>query len=427
MSDIRKVWYLHKFRKQAWLNKKMLLEIQEKKLRMLINHAYENVEFYHRRFDSVGLKPGDIKQVKDLRKLPITSKEDIQKNYPMKIVARNMDLNKCTKYSTSGSTGTPVEVVVDPKGSDHRAAVFGRPFFECGLGLRDRMMLVGDPKRFQRGTHWYQKVGFLKRRYFPATEPVELQLPEIVKYKPDSIFAYSSYLFLLARAVKKLDIGVLSPKLIFATADVLEEKQRQFIESVLGGEVFDLYGCVETERLAWECEKHSGYHMDIDNDVIEFTKDGEVVSAGEKGEITVTCLFNYAMPLIRYQLGDIAVQLDDECSCGRGLPLMGRILGRQDDFVVRPDGRLIISPIFVYIMREIPGVAQFRIVQESIGKIAVSIVKSDRFSNETLEKVVDGIGRVVGRDVSVNVSVVNEIERERSGKIRAVVSQASNS
>lgn len=422
MSDIRKLWYLLKLRRNARLKTKQLFEIQEKKLKMLLRHAYDNVEYYHSKFNSVGLKPDDIRNAEDLRKLPITTKEDIRKNFPMKITARNINLYKCARYSTSGSTGMPLEVVVDPVGNDYRAAVFGRPFFECGLRIRDKMMLVGDARRFPKELTWFQKFGFLNRRYFSAAEPVKLHLPRILEYKPNAIYAYSSYLFILAEAFQKLGTKHLFPRLIFATAEVINEQQRQFIESTLGTKVFDLYGCVETERLGWECEEHSGYHMDIDSDVIEFIKHDEAVSPGEKGKIIVTCLFNYAMPLIRYEIGDIGIPLNEKCNCGRGLPLMGKILGRQNDLIVCPDGRLIISPIFMNIMREIPGIAQFRIVQDNMHSLAVSIVKSTKFSNETLERVVDEIRNVVGKDIAINVSVVAEIEKERSGKIRAVVS-----
>lgn len=422
MSEFRKLWYLYKLRRNAWLRTEQLLKIQEKKLRMLLKHAYENVEYYHKKFDSVGLKPDDIRKLEDLRKLPITTKEEVRRNFPEGITARNIDSDKCKSYITSGSTGMPLTVVVDPKGDDYRSALFGRPFFECGLGSRDKMMLVGDARRFPKNLKWFQKLGFLPRKYFSAAEPVEKNLPEILDYKPEAIYAFSTYLFLLTKAFQKVGIEDFSPRLVFATGEVLSAQARKLMESTLGSKIFDIYGCVETDRLAWECEEHMGYHMDVDSTIIEFIKDDEAVSPEEEGEVIITCLYNYAMPLIRYEVGDIGVPSSEECPCGRGLPLIKKILGRQDDLIICPDGRAVTYPVFIYIMKIIPGIAQFRIVQESRTKLTISIVKNEKFSNETLENVAEEVRKVIGEDMSLSLSVVEKIEKEKSGKIRAIIS-----
>lgn len=423
MSDLRKLWYIRRLRRNAWLKTEQLLRIQEKKLRMLLKHAYENVEYYHRKFGSVRLKPSDIRKVEDLGRLPVTTKEEVRKNFPEKITARNIDLNKCTSYSTSGSTGMPLTVVVDPKGNDYRASLFGRPFFECGLGFRDKMVFVGDRRHFPKKKEWFQKLGFLERKYLSAAEPVEKHLPEILDYKPEAIYAYPSYLFLLANAIQKLGIKGFSPKLVFSTAEVLSSQARKLIESLFDTKVFDLYGCVETERLAWECEEHVGYHMDIDSAVIEFVKDDEAVSPLEQGKMIITCLYNYAMPLIRYDIGDIGTPSDEECPCDRGLPLMKEILGRQDDFIILPNEIILTPRFFSHIVRSIPGIKQYKVIQESKSKLTMLIVKDEKFSNRTLENIATEVRKVVGKDMVIKLSVVKEIEREKSGKLRAVVSR----
>lgn len=426
MSSLRQIYYLYNLRRNVWKKKSELLAIQERKLRSIVKHAYENVEYYHRKFDSLGIKPEDIKNVNDLRKLPITTKEDLRQNFPDNIIARNHDINNCTEYKTSGSTGIPLRIVVDPRGNDYRAGLFGRPFFEDGLGSRDTMMFVGDARTFPTTLRWYQKLGFLRRIYFSAAEPVENHIPLLLEKNPQVLYVYSSYLYLLAHALQREGIDTFQPKVIFSTAEVLGSKERELISSVLGTRPFDLYGCVETERLAWECNEHVGYHMDIDSQVLEFVDGDDVVAKDEEGNIVVTCLYNYAMPLIRYYIGDIGVAIEDECPCGRGLPLMKSILGRENDMILRPDGRRVISPVFINIMRAIPGIFQYRIFQEDLKHLKISIVKDNKFTADSLNNIHTDVRHIVGEDMEIELSIVDEIKKEESGKIRAISSNVSN-
>ena len=427
MSDLRKFWLLFQLRRNAWRKTEDLMKIQEKKLRAIVKHAYENVEFYHKKFDSMGIKPDDVQSVKDLKKLPMVTKQEIQDGYPAEIVAKGFNIEKLEKYTTSGSTGMPLTVVLDGEAEDFRAAVFGRPFFECGLGLRDKMMFVGDVRHFPSNTTWYQKMGFLKRAYLSASVPVENDLPLIARHKPDAVYGYSSYILLLAHAVKKLGIREVMPDLVFGTAEIMTKETRDAVKSVFNTEIFDLYGCVETERLAWECREHVGYHMDIDSTVIEFVKDGEEVAPGESGQIVLTCLYNKAMPLIRYAVGDVGTPTEEKCPCGRGLPLMKNIVGRTDDLVLRSDGRIVVPENFANIMRNIPGIAQFRVIQENENLIAVQLVKGKNFSEATVQRVIEDVKEVVGNDVTVEPRIVDEIEKDQSGKIRAVISKVHSS
>jgi len=423
MSGFRKLLYLRELRKNARLKGEQLAKIQEKKLRMIIKHSYENVEYYHRKMDSLSLKPEDIKNASDLKKLPPVSKEEVRKNSAEGMIARNINVAKCKKYSTSGSTGIPLTVLVDPEANDYRAALFGRAFLECGLRLMDRMMMVGDARHFHaKERYWFQKLGILRRKYFSAADSVEQQLPGIIHYNPDAIFAYSSYLFLLAKAIQREAIKGFHPRLVFSTAEVLGDEERTFINSVFGTETFDLYGCVETERLAWECEEHDQYHMDIDSAVIEFVKENEDVSPGEEGKMLVTCLYNHAMPLIRYDLGDIGIPSNETCPCGRGLPLMKRILGRKDDFIICPNGNTVYSIPIRHAIRSVPGIAQYRVVQQTERKLNVFIVQEDEISDVAVERMIDELRKVVGEEMTILPVFVDKIEKETSGKIRAVLS-----
>ncbi len=425
MSDFRKIYLLAKLRRNAWLTKRELLKIQEKKLRAIVKHAYDNVEFYHRKFDAIGVKPSDIKTVKDLKKLPIITKKEIQYAYPDKVIAKGFDVKNLKKYTTSGSTGIPLTVALDKDAEDYRAVLFGRPFFECGLRIRDKMVTIVDERHVKRDKKWYQKLGLLNRLYVSASQSVDKQFPLIAEYNPGAIFGYSSWLYLMAKIMIKQGSEQLSPRLIFSTAEILTQEYRKCIESVFGVNVFDFYGCAEMERVAWECGEHMGYHLEVDSVVTEFIKDNEEVSSGERGGIILTCLYNYAMPLIRYNIEDFAVPSDEECICGRGLPLMNKIEGRADDMIITPDGRILVPENFAQLMRTIPGIEQYKVIQEKKEEIIVQLVKMKGFSAKNLEMVVKEIKRILGNTVQVKVSIVPKIDRDASGKLRAVVSKVS--
>ena len=179
---------------------------------------------------------------------------------------------------------------------------------------------------------------------------------------------------LLAEAVKKNYIQDINPKVVFGTSELLDPETRKYINSVFDVEMIDHFGCVELNRTAWECSEHAGYHIDVDAVIMEFIENGENVSSGERGEIVYTGLYNYAMPLIRYRIGDIGIPSDESCPCGRGLPLMKLIEGRSDSFMQVPDGRIFSPIIWTLIIRKIPGVGQLKAIQEKIDLIRILVV-----------------------------------------------------
>jgi len=210
---------------------------------------------------------------------------------------------------------------------------------------------------------------------------------------------------------------------VFSSAEILTHEQRRCVESGFEVDVLDFYGCVEVERVAWECRERVGYHMDVDSIVTEFVKDNEEVSPGERGNLILTCLYNYAMPLIRYNVEDVAVPSNEKCTCGRRLPLMKNIEGRADDMVTAPSGKIFVPENFAQMMRIVPGIGQYKVIQQKKNEITVQIVKGTGFSQNTVRMVRQEMKRILGSDVHVKPFIVSEIERDNSGKLRAVVSK----
>lgn len=411
-------------RRNQWLKYSEIQKIQRKRLRAIIKYAYHNIEFYHEKFKAVGVKPDDIRTINDLLKLPITTKSEIREGFRRgNIFRKGLDLSKCKLAKTSGSSGDPMTVVYDGKAEDFQKAVAVRSYMEAGGRFRDKWVMITSPQRAAAKKRWFQRFGLLSPMFLSLFDSVDTHVSILRKIKPDVIQGYSSTLWLIAKAIHEKGVNDIEPRVIVGTAEVLSDKARRFINSSFDLEMFDQFGGVEVGRSAWECEEHNGYHMDVDALAMEFVKNNEHVAPGERGRLLYTSLYNYAMPLIRYDVGDICVPTDELCPCGRGLPLMKHIEGRVDDFVMTPNGRIFSPIIWTIIMRAIPGIAKYKIVQKTKRDFIVQLVKDSEFSSATIRQVNEGITKVLRDDVAIKIELMNEISKDKSGKLRAVISK----
>lgn len=417
--------YLGRLRRNLRLKSSELRCLQLKMFRALIRHAYENVSLYHRKFRDAGVKPDDIKSFDDLCKIPTTTKFEVQACNPRDVVAGGVDLGSLTKRTTSGSTGIPLTVFVDGRVADFYYAVSMRAMFEDGLRVRDRMAVIADPRSFPKKKTFFQYLGIEKRKYISIFDPAERQMAELSGFKPDVVKGYASSLFILAEKFENAASEV-NPRLVFSGAEVLDATSRQVINSAFGGELFDFYACSELDSLAWECKAHNGYHINADSVLMEFLDgDGEAVAFGERGRVVCTGLFNYVMPLIRYELGDVAVPINDECACGITLPLLKCVEGRVDDFLLATDGRVISPTVFFpYPFEDVDWIRQFRVIQESRNRLVIQVTAKRAVADP--EKILGDaelkIHRLFGEDMDVKFEFVKETPRDPSGKLRKVIS-----
>ncbi len=419
----RSLLYLHQLRRNLQLPTSELQEIQQKKLRAMIKHAYENVHFYHLKFDEADVKPNDIKSVADLRKLPIVTKQEIQSAEFGDIVAKNIDLCKCTKRSTSGSTGIPLTLFFDQDAEDYENAVWARAFSENGLKFYEKMAVITDPRGFPE-SRFFQRFGLMHRRYVSIFDSAEKQFEILQNYRPEAIKGYPSSLFILADAYKN-DSRCLKPRLVFTSAELLDQMTRSYLNSVFGTSLLDNYGCNEFGLLAWECQAHEGYHINIDRAVVEFIADGEPVQDSEQGDIVCTSLVNKAMPLIRYRTDDVGTPINEKCSCGKSLPIMKIMQGRKDDFIVATDGRMFSPTVFFpYPFENLNGIIQFKVVQAKRNEINIEIAVNKNFVDNQIvfEKARAAIQRVFGEDMQVHFQICDIIQRNPNGKLRKVIS-----
>ena len=420
----------HVLRRNAWLKRSELERIQQKKLRAIIKHAYNNVPFYHKLFDSVGVKPDDIKTVDDLSKIPIITKSQIQ-HAGDEIIAKGMNINKCVELKTSGSTGVPLKIIRCGKELSVKGGTYIRTYKENGQRNKDIVFNLTGPDNIPKNakSRYYnlaaRSVGIPKTIYVSVFEDIEDQVSILKETKPDVILGYPMSIKLLAMAVQDNGIEI-NPRLIFTASELLDTESRELISSVFGVNPIDFYATTETDVTSWECGEHAGYHMNIDTNAIEFIKDNERVAFGEKGEIILTNLYSYAMPFIRYKIGDVGIPSEEQCPCGRDLPLMDMIEGRADDFLVLPSGK-IISPRNINLLEYAHGITSYRIIQEKRNLITVQLVKAKDFSQNTITEVKELIKKgLLGEGINIEVEIVDKIPRDPSGKIHAVISKVQH-
>lgn len=425
------LYHLWQLRKNQWKDPKELRKIQLKRLKELIKYAYYYVPYYHKLFAVANIKPDDIKDLKDVKKIPITSKRDVQKNFA-DMVARGVDTSKLPFSVTSGSTGTPLKVFSDYTMKRWVAAVTNYNLFERGVRLSDNFVTVWGrgAESIQWGKKYVRLWGGISRTVVPLFPPAKLV--KILRFiKPDVLDTYPSVLCTLAN----YGASGIRPRIIFTGGEVVTQESRHIAKKTFGVEPFETYGSVEFGDLAFECNEHCGLHIITDSVFMEFVDEiGEHVSSGEQGEIVVTGLWNYAMPLIRYRIGDLGIPTDEKCPCGRSWPLIRSIQGRINDYLVLQDGRRISylyiqRAVFHKVLREnIFAITQYQIVQERIDRIILKIVKGKEFNLEILERIKDCLENEfakLGQKIEVFTEIVDEIPTGRTGKRRILISKVA--
>jgi len=236
------------------------------------------------------------------------------------------------------------------------------------------------------------------------------------------ISTFPSIFKVLMGRIKREGGSGIHPRLIFSSAELLDEPTRRQIEEAFQAPVFNFYGMEEGGLIAWECPAHEGFHLNIDTFAVEFVQNGKSVRPGERGRIIITGLCSYAMPLIRYDTEDVGILGTKRCLCGRGLPLLDNLEGRFDDILSLPDGRAFPPSGLTTIMRELKGIRQYRVIQEKINRLVVDLVLRESHPSDIAQQVERDIKECFTEAVDVEIRIVKEIPFEGSGKFRSAIS-----
>jgi len=425
--------YLKDMKKTQWLKMSQLQDFQEEKLRKLINQAYYHVPFYREYFLKNNLTPDDVRTIDDLRKLPIIDKKIVTQNLYSGLIADNCDKKKMQRVTTSGSTGEPFVVYASKLQLEMRWAATRRSLEWMGYRFGDKQLRLWHKYLGMRGIESLKEIleaFFARRKFIPAyemsAENLEKFIKRMEKFRPAILDGYAESYNLIASYFRNRSYNGPSPKGIMSSAQTLPEESRRIIEEKFHCRVFDKYGSREfAGGIAYECEHHQGYHVVAECNIIEIIKDGRPAMPGEIGEVVITELNNYDLPLIRYKLGDLAMQLDNSqpCLCGRGLPRIGTIQGRAQATIVGTSRQFIPGTFFARLFADHSyAVKQFQVVQNKFGEVDLNIVKANLFTDEVLAMILKTMKKFMGEDLVIHVNFVDQIALGRTGKMQHSVS-----
>ena len=427
----RALWYLYGLIKRAYWPPDKLEDYRNKKLRRIVHYAYDHVSFYHDKFEEQGVKPSDIRTAADLSKLFILRKDDVRNNLN-RMISSEYDMAHLRRFNTSGSTGKPLNFYISKKEDEYRKAKHLRANISVGQKPRDKWVVISSQVHVIEAKGLQKMMGIYTPTPVVVFNDIQTQISTLEKLKPDILGGYSSSILLIAKEMEKRGSLSFRPRFIIGGAEYIGDSSRRFIEEAFGVPLYDQYAADEMERIAWQCKEKNGYHIDADSIIVQFVdKSGEEVAPGERGEVVCTSLFNYAMPFIRYVIGDVAVSSDEQCSCGRTLPLMKLFEGRTDSFIMLSDGRAL-SPMAwdaaMDIFKLQDSIDQYRIVQRKAGLIEFLVkLTSDNTDKETLKReLLMHFRKTLKIDpdqADIEVEFVDNIPLDKTGKLRKVVSE----
>ena len=387
-----------------WLALPELRELQWRRLKAALDHACAHAPLYRERFRALGATPADIRSLEDFARLPVTSREELRDPKGLLVV----DQAGVRVSMTSGSTGRRTSSYFDERGwvlAKHMLKLRAR--IACGVRASDRVALLQegapDPPRFSR---WSRVAAFTVHR------PVDEILPALIRFAPTVLYGFPGHLAQLARAATP---GALPVRRIFTSGELLDPTTRRVIEHGLGAPLFDVYGCSEVKEIAWQCPERGGYHLNADWIHVE------VDPPGTAGRLLITPLYNRAMPLLRYDVGDTGEVVTGPCPCGRGLPLIRPTLGRSVDYLRLPDGRRLAPYDLTCAVEAIDGMRQYQFVQIERDLLELRLVPAQNFSPASEQALRTALAPVLD-GVEVRVRPVDTIPAEPSGKYRIVQS-----
>jgi len=401
----------------------MLKQYQERKFKAILRHAYANTIFYNEKFKNTGITPDDIRSMDDLHKIPFITKKEIIENFPGKLIAKNYISKRLHYRKTSGSSGLQMTIATDQRCEDFYDTVYGRALFSIGYKPWQSMAYFWPPTYHRKKLHEY--FGLMQKRWLSSTLPPEEQLSALVKMKPKIIYGFPTTLLVIAKIIEKNQerYKEICPRFIISHAETLFEESRKYIESVFRCPVYNEYGTTEFVRMAWECKEKKGLHIDIDSIILEIIKDGKACLPGEVGEIVLTSLHNYAMPLIRYRIGDIGAISSKKCQCGRGLPLLETIEGRDDSFLVLPSGNILSPRHVVPLIEKFSQISEFRLVQEEKDRVVLYVVDNPSITLSVIADVKKELYKLIEKEVDLRVERVQQLNKTERGKMQAIASK----
>ncbi len=414
-----------------WLSPEELLRRQSAQLGQLLAHAYETVPFYRRRLDQAGLPPPRIRGADEWARIPLLTREDIQASQAeMLSSAVPKDHGPQSTLFTSGSTGKPVMIV--------GTAV--TQLFWNACTLRDHIWHRRQPGARLAAIRSVSDAGAAPPDgasfddWGPATKgivrtgaaytlsvqsSIEQQVEWLLRRDPDYLLSYPSNVLALIQHGRQHGWRLPRLKEVRTFGELLEPPVRRACREHWGVPIVDMYSSQEVGYIALQCPESENYHVQSENLLLEvLNEQGQPCVAGEVGRVVVTPLHNFAMPLLRYDIGDYA-EVGAPCSCGRGLPVLNRIMGRQRNMAILPNGDRRWPAVELANTSDVenfPPIQQFQLVQRSLTRMEMLLVTPRPLTAEEESRLRGWIEIAVGYPFEIQLTYVTQIPRGANGK-----------
>lgn len=410
-----------------WWSGEQLRSMQQRQLAELLESSWHGVPFYRNRLQQAGYRPGRKLTEKVWRRVPVLRREDLQnQGERLGNKACPESHGKLTWVQSSGSTGTPVRVSASELSQYVTNALSLRVHHWHGQDLTGRLAIIrylpGVPPEGLRREFWSQSTRTIYRTgpsfSLDIRTPVETQAEWLLQVNPHYLLTYPTHLQALIEHSRDRSLSLPALRQVQVISETLNPQVRSLCREQWGVEVIDGYSAQETGLLALQCPDHDHLHIQAESILLEvLDAAGRPCKAGEIGRVVVTPLHNFAMPLIRYEIGDHA-QLGGPCGCGRGLQVLNRIMGRTRNMLRLPDGRSQWPSIGIVNYTDAAGVTirQAQVVQHTLEQVELRLVTASPLSKTQESAVVEVLREALGYPFEVKVSYPEVISRSSSGK-----------
>ncbi|MBT9566861.1 MAG: phenylacetate--CoA ligase family protein [Thiobacillus sp.] len=419
---------LAELERSQWLSPEAMRDLQTRRLNALLRCALAHSPWHAARLEAAGLSDAvraETMSLSDLSRLPTMDKRDARENVAQ-LVWRDVP-GGVFPYTTGGSSGEPLifHFGRTRQAADAAGRLRARRWWEVQPGDRE-VFLWGAPVELSKTdrikTVRDRLVNQLLLNAFAMSRPrMDEYLVAIQAWNPKAIYGYASSLALLAAHAEANGIRPRLPALrvVNATGEPLFTYQRELIERVFRTPVAVEYGARDAGLMALQAPDGSLLQMDETHLIEVLDAAGNPV---DEGEAVITSLVSEAQPFIRYRTGDVVRRAGRSDPGGRGLTVLEAVVGRQTDFIVAADGRIMHALALIYILRAIPGVSQFKLIQHELNRMEAQVVPNERWSGTARNELIAGLRARLGETLEVDLKLLESIAPEASGKYRYVVS-----
>jgi len=423
----RTLEYWRQAEESQWWGRDRLAAFQWEALRQLLHHAQETCPYYRDTWRELGLDAASLASWDDFQSWPLITRDHIRQH---RLAMRTTTPMPRLSKSTGGSSGEPLHFDLNADSNDRRVAMSYRGYGWAGGAPGSKQLHVWGShlgtvplwKRWKAELHHRFERHLMLSCFDFTPERMRRQAARWNRYRPEVVVGYTNPLYEFARFVQQEGLHVVPPKSIIVGAEKLHDFQRELLQNVLGAPVFETYGSREFMLIGAECDHHTGLHISQENLLVEILDDdGRPTPAGQEGHVVVTDLFNYGMPFVRYVNGDRAVAGFDQCPCGRGLPLLKKVVGRQLDVLETHDGRKVPGEFFPHLLKEFPSVRRFQVVQTARDAITLKLVVDGGLTVADRELLLREVRNCAGTQVAIHLDFVDDIPLTNAGKHRVVV------